>query len=419
MTQSLLSSRVVERSPHFFGWNVTFAAALVMGATIPGQTAGVSLFIDSFIQDLGVSRSVVGLVYGGATVAAALVLPLTGRALDRWGPRRGALVAAVLLGLSCAIMGQASGIVTLALGFFLLRALGQGALALSAIHVVNLWFVRRRGLAIGLMGAGMSLAVALVPPLMQWGIDGVGWRMTYAWIGVGVAVLVIPIAGLFFRHRPERYGLVPDGAGVADHIEVEPSSTLAEARRTPAFWTLVGSIALLNCLGTAYLFHHVDLMSSGGVSGEGAAVMFTTFGIANWIANVTSGAAVDRLGPRRVLVSGLLLFVGVTVGLPMVSSVAAVAVYGALFGIVQGIQSNVGGSAFAHYFGRDHIGAIKGFSQTLFVAATAVGPPLLPLVSDGLGGYASALWLLSVAPLGAALAVWALLPREAVKGGSE
>ena len=66
-----LHSRVVRASPVYFGWPVTIAAALAMAATLPGQTAGVSLFIDSFIADLGVSRATVSLAYTGATVAAS------------------------------------------------------------------------------------------------------------------------------------------------------------------------------------------------------------------------------------------------------------------------------------------------------------------------------------------------------------
>ncbi len=203
---------IIRRTPFFFGWAVTGAAALAMAMTLPGQTAGVSLFIDAFIDDLGVSRGAVSLAYTGATVAAAFVLPWTGKALDRWGPQRGMIVIAVLLALACVAMGQVQGLVTLVLGFFLMRTLGQGALSLSAIHAVNLWFVRRRGVAVGIMGIGMAVALSVVPPLIERGIAGIGWRMTYAALGAAVALVVIPAALLFVRRHPERYGLRPDGA---------------------------------------------------------------------------------------------------------------------------------------------------------------------------------------------------------------
>jgi predicted MFS family arabinose efflux permease len=305
-------------------------------------------------------------------------------------------------------MGQVTGLLSLTVGFFLLRAIGQGALSLSALHVVNLWFVRRRGLAVGLMGVGMALAVTVVPALIEQGLSAFGWRQTYVLVGVAVVVLVVPVAALFFRHRPERYGLVPDGREAdlgALPTSPEPEVTLAEARRTRAFWLLCASLMTMNCLGTAYLFHHVDLMASGGIGRADAAVMFVAYGVVNGIANLGAGVLLDRWGPRRVLAAGMGLFALLTAGLPLVSAVSAVALYGVAFGIAQGIQSNVGGSAFAYFFGRAHIGAIKGFTRTLFVASTAVGPPLLAWAARVAGGYAGALWVLALVPAGLTVAV--------------
>ncbi|MGI9174663.1 MAG: MFS transporter, partial [Rhodothermales bacterium] len=80
-----LQSRLVTASPVYFGWPVAWAATVAMGLTLPGQTAGVSLFIDRFITDLGLTRATVSVAYTVATVLAALTLPWTGRILDRYG----------------------------------------------------------------------------------------------------------------------------------------------------------------------------------------------------------------------------------------------------------------------------------------------------------------------------------------------
>lgn len=402
----LLHSRVVRASPVYFGWPVTVAAALAMAATLPGQTAGVTLFIDAFIRDLGLSRGVVSAAYTGATVAAAVVLPWSGRALDRWGPRRGVVVIVALLALACLAMAEARGLATLVLGFFLLRTLGQGALSLAAIHVVNLWFVRRRGVAVGVMGLGMATAVALVPPLIADGIAAVGWRETYRWLGLGVAAVMLPVGVLFFRWAPERYGLRPDGdAGPDESAEPEPSAALGEARRTGVFWALTLGIASTSCIGTGLIFHHIDLMATGGLSGAQAALLFVPYGAVTAAASLGAGAVLDRVGPRRVLVPALALFAAMVAAVPLVETEAAVWAYGAAFGLSQGAAGNVGGSAYAHFFGRAHIGAIKGFTRTLFVAGTAVGPLLFPLGVAVFGSYAPTLWALALVP--AALAVFA------------
>ena len=403
----------MRRTPFFFGWAVTAAAALAMGMTLPGQTAGVSLFIDSFIDDLGVSRSAVSLAYTGATVAAAFVLPWTGRALDRWGPQRGMVAIAGLLALACVGMGQARGLATLAGGFFLMRTLGQGALSLSAVHAVNLWFVRRRGFAVGLMGIGMAVAISTVPPLIERGIAAFGWRETYAALGLAVAVLVIPTALLFVRRHPERYGLRPDGDAPLGPGEAEPpeaSMTLPQARSTAAFWTLAAGIATTSCLGTALLFHHVDVMASAGLGRGAAALLFVPYGIVTALSSLLGGGIVDRLGPGRVMAGSLTLFAAMMALVPWVTTPEAVLAYGAAFGLMQGVQGNVSGSGFAAYFGRAHIGAIKGYAGTGFVAATALGPPLLTFGAEASGGYAPALWVLALVPLGVAAVAARVLP---------
>lgn len=400
----LLRSRVVGASPVYFGWPVAVAAALAMAATLPGQTAGVSLFVDAFIADLGLGRGVVSAAYTGATVAAAFVLPWSGRALDRWGPRRGVVVIVALLALSCLVMAQARGLATLVLGFFLLRALGQGALSLAAVHVVNLWFVRRRGLAVGVMGLGMAAAVATVPPLIAEGIAALGWRQTYALLGLGVAAVMLPVGGLFLRSHPERYGLLPDG-DVVLVAEPERSVTLAEARRTSTFWALTLGLASTSCIGTGLLFHHVDLMAAAGVGRAEAALLFVPYGAVTAASSLAAGALLDRVGPRAVLVGALALFATMTAAVPFVETEAAVWAYGAAFGLAQGGTGNVGGSAYAHFFGRVHIGAIKGFTRTAFVGGAAVGPLLFPLGVAAFGSYPPTLWALAVVPAG--LAAWA------------
>ncbi len=405
-----MGSRFVRDFPVYFGWPVTAAAAVAMAATLPGQTAGVSLFIDSFIADLDLSRGAVSLAYTGATVGSAAVLPFAGRALDRWGPRRGVVVIATLFALAVVGMSQVRGLATLAVGFFLLRALGQGSLSLAAIHVVNLWFVRRRGVAVGVMGLGMAGALAVVPGLIERGIDGVGWRMTYAWMGAAVAAVLLPVGIAFFRRHPEAYGLVPDGAPGPPDARPEPSVTLAQARRTLPFWVLTAGLATTACLGTALLFHHVDVMASGGLTRAQAALLFVPYGVLTAASSLGAGVILDRVGPGRVFGVGLALYAGMLAAAPGLTTEAGVLAYGAAFGLAQGTLGNVGGSAYAHFFGRAEIGAIKGFTHTVFVAATAVGPPLVAF-GQGAWGYGPTLRLLALVPAGLAVLAWLRLDR--------
>ncbi len=92
--ESQLRSRVVSGAPGYYGWTLLAAATLGMFMTAPGQTLGVSVFLDRIIADLGLTRSTVSLLYTIGTLTGALALPWVGRFIDRRGPRVGVIVIA-------------------------------------------------------------------------------------------------------------------------------------------------------------------------------------------------------------------------------------------------------------------------------------------------------------------------------------
>lgn len=402
-----VSSSLVDRSPVYYGWIVLGVSTLGMAATLPGQTAGVSLFIDAFIEDLGLSRSLVSWFYTVATVVGSLALPLMGRLLDRWGPRRMAVAVIALFAASCVGMSQVRGWVGVFVGFVCLRGFGQGTLGLINNHAVNLWFERRRGLAVGILGLGMAGATALFPPLIDEGIQVYGWQTTYLLMGGILAVVMLPLGALLYRDAPERYGLSPDppSADLTDDESgtehdgavrgVEPEV----AYRTWTFWLFTAAGVCTAGLGTGLLFHHFSILEEVGVGRDLAAQFFIPLGVVTALFNVGTGWLVDHSPPRALLGLQLILF-GTMMGLlPAVSTTAEVWVYGGVFGVSQGMQQALLGSAYAHYFGRLHHGTIRGLANTVFIGGTAIGPALLALGPDFLSGFAPILWILTPIPL--------------------
>lgn len=167
----------------FYGWHVVAWSAIALAATGPGQTVGVSLFIDPLIAELGLTRSSVSTAYLIGTLAGAIALPWIGRALDRFGVRRTMAVIGGVFGAVLISLSHVSSLAGLTLGFVGLRMAGQGALGLAASTAVALWFSRRRGSAAGLVSAigsmGISATPLMIEPLMAawgWGVVvGPGW----------------------------------------------------------------------------------------------------------------------------------------------------------------------------------------------------------------------------------------------------
>lgn len=397
-------SRIVERSPVYYGWLILVAATVGMMMTSPGQTYGVSVFLDPIIDELGLSRSTVSLLYTIGTLVGSFSLPFVGRFIDRKGPRVAVVVISALFALASVFMGFVSGLFTLLLGFVLIRGLGQGSLGLVSLHVVNIWFVRRRGLAVGLTGLGVAAATGLFPLLIQFLIDEVGWRSGYMLLGALVAAVMLPVGALFFRSHPESYGLRPDTkAPVEETPEREVEYDAREARRTLTFWLFVAGDFMVAALGTGLVFHHYSIMAASGVDRLQASAFYLPLGALSAGAILLTGYLMDRMPPRYLLSISLGLLTAAIAMAGRVNSTELILLYGAILGLSQGMKGAIGGSVYAYYFGRKHLGAIKGSAITITVAGTAAGPLIYALGYDAMGSYVPTLLFTALLPLAVAL----------------
>lgn len=149
--------------PIYYGWVILVAGMAVQIMSSPGQTYTTSIFIERFIADLGLSRTLVSTLYTIGALCGGLAMGLVGRWVDRYGVRIMAAITGLLFGLACLYMSFVNGAWMLGLGFVLIRMLGQGSLSLSASNAINRWWVRRRGTIMGISGVGPSRCQAWAP----------------------------------------------------------------------------------------------------------------------------------------------------------------------------------------------------------------------------------------------------------------
>jgi MFS family permease len=395
-------SRVIAASPVYYGWIILMAGTFGMAMTTPGQTIGVSIFIDGIIADLGLSRSVVSLLYAIGTLGGSFALPFVGRFIDRRGPRVAVVIIASLFALACVWMGFVQGLVTLLIGFVLIRGLGQGSLGLVSLHVISIWFVQRRGSVIGLAGVGFALANSAFPPFIEFLISQVGWRLGYILLGGIIAATILPIGALFYREHPEQYGLSPDSSvplNLAKLARFETNYTLAQARQTTIFWLFSCGSLCVAALGTGLIFHHYSIMASSGMDRTMAAMMYVPLGIVMAGANLLTGFLLDRIPPRFLLSAVQLLLCSALFVATQVTETTGVLLYGSLLGLMQGMNAALQSGVYAYYFGRRHLGSINGLATTIMVAGTAFGPILFALGFEQFGNYAPVLLLSGIPPL--------------------
>jgi len=361
-----------------------------MVLTAPGQTIGVSVFTDHLIEDLSLSRSQVSTSYLVGTLLGATTLPVVGRWIDRHGVRRMLTVIGLAFGLALVATSGVTGMITLGLAFTGIRMLGQGSLGLVSQTATALWFDRKRGFAIALQMTLSAGLMSLAPLVLQRSISTFGWRGAWVASGIAIWLTVVPIARFVMVDRPSSIGQVPDGAS----IEIEgvipvsrPSSTVAEAIRTPAFWSVGAMTALTSALITGLTFHHISIMTSNGLSEAQAAAMFFPMTIGTVTFGFGYGWLTDRVSARLLVpTAGLSLVAGLLMA-TMIRPGPLVIGYALLIGANAGAVRALSAALYPKWFGTAHIGAIRGVATVLGVGSSAIGPLIISVGNDMTGSY--------------------------------
>ncbi len=396
-------------STRFSGWRVVVVAAIGLGMTGPGQTVGVSVFVDPMIASLELSRSQVSAAYLVGTLVGAFALPTTGRILDRRGTRVTMAVVGGIFGVVLMSMAGVMGLVTLGVGFAGIRTFGQGALGLVSTTAPAPWFDRRRGLAVGLTTAIGSAVISLFPLAAAAVIPAVGWRTAWVLTGLTVWLVVVPLAVRAMIDDPADVGQQPDGAPPpADAEEAAAAARAAsfnrsEALRTPMFWAVAGATAATGMVSTGLGFHQIDILGEQGLTPVEAAANFLPQTIAALLATLLVGSMVDRFAARWVLAASMLLLMGAMVGVVFVSPGWTAILYGVTVGSAGAAARALEAASFPKLFGLAHIGAVRGVVTAINVGSTAFGPLALAIGREVTGSYQQVLLVLLVLPLGVIL----------------
>ncbi len=160
----------------FYGWVMVALAGFTLFFSGPGQTFSVSMFIDSYINDFGWTRSTVSGMYSAGTLMAGMIMGVMGGLFDKYGHRKMGTAVAVLFGFALIYMSTISTVPMLLLGFFLIRLLGQGGMSLIGTTLVPQWFIKKRGRAISIVSVFGALSLATLPPINTWIIQNFSWQ---------------------------------------------------------------------------------------------------------------------------------------------------------------------------------------------------------------------------------------------------
>lgn len=423
---SPLSLRIRGRSV-FYGWAVVAAAFAADFLTYGISTVAFTLFFTPMSASLGWSRGLLSSAIVVSRAVDALTTPFLGPVVDRRGPRAVMAAGALALGGGTMALGLVEAPGHFYLVYGVVMALGLTGLGSTISHtVVSKWFVRHRGRALSAVTMGYSLAGILLPLPVTFLIVSYGWRT--AWMVLGVVTLVLGLAAAWMmRRQPEDFGLLPDGAPHTDWpgpdtfsssmspvAVVERRITARQAVRTPSFWLLIAG----SNLGVMALFginiHLVPYLLDQGLEAAVAAGVYTALYSMQFLAKPLWGFIAERL---HVRFCAAICYFGGGLGLALLlawPTLVGIGLFVVVYGLTRGAQSLVMSIAWADYFGRESLGAIRGISAPFGMVAGAAGPILGGWLFDVLGSYHLAFGIFVAGFwLGSALVLMAQPPESA------
>jgi MFS family permease len=380
---------------------ITGAVSMGMG------TLNYGLFIKPMGDELGIGRSIFGWAQTSRQVTNAMTSPLMGRLIDRFGSRvllaLGAVTtAAVLLGL--AFISQPWQLVAL---FALMGTVGIASpVALATTVPVGKWFVRNRGTAYSYVSMGIPIGGVIFLPLSQLFLDGYGWRVTWMILAaIGISIIV-PLSLLLVRREPEDMGLLPDGAPTpidpADVNAVDaadrplpPSSderswTRAEALRSPTFWRLTFAFSVVMLAISTVVVHRIPNFMDRGLDPGLVAIATAADTLAAGVSTMVLGLLVRRIRTRLLGAVSFAVLSLATFLIIMAHSTLLMFIAMVTFGLGGGGLLLMNNYVWAEYFGRRHLGSIRGAVMPITLIFGGAGAPLAGHIYDFTGSYNAA-----------------------------
>ena len=318
-------------------------------------------------------------------VIASLTAPFVGGLADRYGVRPVALISLLLFGVAFASLWFVPATIPAWFAFWaVIGFIGIGSTPVTWSRAIAMWFAKNRGLALGIMLLGTSLAGLIIPQIGTRAIEAGGWRLVFPVVALMPLALALPLAlGWFREPRPEER---PVGVAGADGALV--GRTVSAAMRDYRFWVLFGSIMLIALAYGGAHIHMVQMVQLHGFSAKTAAGVMGIVALGILAGRVIVGLLFDRFWAPGVAFPVLLMpAVACVLLMGHASSLTMVMAGGFMLGFAAGAESDVIAFLTAKYFGMAHYGRIYGLLYMPFGIGSAISPILYGAVRDATGNY--------------------------------
>lgn len=417
------------RFPVYYGWVVVAVAFVTMAIGTNTRTA-FSLLFPPILEEFGWDRGVTAATFSIGFLTSMLISPFIGALMDRFGPRY--VIPAGILLVSAGLILATMATTPLHL-YVTLGALVVGVTVLLSYighsFFLPFWFVRNRGLAIGIAFSGVGVGSIFFFPWLQDIIGVEGWREACWAMAVLLLVVLLPLNLLLQRRHPGDLGLEPDGDVSGGHGETREAAldnvvnqawastewTVGLAMRTAPFWWLFFAYVTGFYAWYAVQVHQTKYLVDSGFAVEQAAFALGFAGLSGVVGQISIGHLSDRVGREWAwMISAMGFVICYLLLLVMKQYPSQLLMY--LMVASQGLlgygMSSVYGAMPAELFQGKRYGSIFGMFGVAAGIGSSCGPWVTGLIYDRTGSYTQAFWLALALSLVSIVCVWLAAPRK-------
>ena len=386
---------MTEKRPKFFyGYAVTAAAFAIWFVGWGTFVPAFGVFLKPLLAEFNWSRADASLGYSLSTLVRACLSISIGWLTDKAGPRMVMTLFGSFLGISYLLLSRVDGLLEFQVIYGLVGGIGASTLTAPIMATISRWFVKRRGMMIGVVQAGMGVGGFLFPPFVGWLILSYGWRFSYVVLGL-ITLTVMIAAGSFLRRDPRDIGLLPDGEQATEKSTKGPSTeaqratrrSIWEILRTGQFWIIAGIYATFGFCRSGFTVHiaaHVQDLGFSLIDGANILAVITGTSI---LGRVGMGRVADQIGTRIVFmvsfgVTALSLILGV-----VARDLWVLYVFAFLFGLGWGNQAVLRFALTSEVFGVASLGLMMGIFAVAEAAAATFAAYFAGYIYDVLGSY--------------------------------
>jgi MFS family permease len=384
--------------PFYYGWVIALSGALNASFVLGSAQFALSTFLVPMEEELEWSRT----VFFGALSTRYLLAGMLGPLVGPWAdgvraPRIVLPFGVLMLGGSLSAVRWIDNPVMFFAVYGVVGAMATSLLNLQIWEAIILkWFSRRRTHALVVASIGEASGPMFFPLLITLFIALFGWRDAWLWYGVLTIALLLPLT-LAVRTRPEHVGQHLDGDdapveqqadGARPAIRSETSFTRSEALRTRSFWLLATGFMMSGLAITGFQSQWIPHFRDIGFSAGAAAAAVSVYGAGNIASRVLWGTLAIRFSLQKLMtVHAVAAGLGVAFLIIAVDSEFTLFVWAVYQGLVLGSFFSLHTLLSAEYFGRPHIGAIRGVMMPPSSVSRAAGPLVLGALRDWRGNY--------------------------------